>query len=489
MPNKNKMILLIILITPAITFNCDTLEAISLPDGQKVDVETVWGTGQFKGHGSFGEVREVNISGTKMAIKKIILGRKRTSTEFSQFLKLTLHEIEVLKDLSDLKTNYFPSFYGCGSSPKNTYGPMTIFVLQEILSTDLDTKNSEILINNIPAKDRIKLYLQIAEGLSLMHSKNYVHSDLKPENIMSKTSLTSPNPILKIIDFGMTYKTNDLIHGGSPLFNAPEKTNTDRLNKLSHDTWAFGLLVASIEAQKTYLFARIPNSCFTSFFTRTCGESILTNVGNVMNKVFGAKSDFGRIVKKCMGYYPHLRPRMEEVVRDIKVFLEKGGEQLEGVNMETTVNHRNVLKFMPKENEEERERERERIRELNNVLPKNKFEIIVAQLETLRVKQEALDLINFDLKKQNMRFEEFMRYEQMKLEIDNINPKNANEDISLENRRIEEKPSYDFNNRFDDNDERVRKRVDALIGKYSRPNGMQVHDFNNHIGNNKFYVI
>ena len=39
----------------------------------------------------------------------------------------------------------------------------------------------------------------LAEALSILHSKGFVHADIKPENILVTTNLK-----LKIIDFGIS---------------------------------------------------------------------------------------------------------------------------------------------------------------------------------------------------------------------------------------------------------------------------------------------
>ena len=52
--------------------------------------------------------------------------------------------------------------------------------------------------------------LQMARGLAYIHSKNLVHRDIKPDNVLFVQSTDSNSPvILKISDFGLARTTNE----------------------------------------------------------------------------------------------------------------------------------------------------------------------------------------------------------------------------------------------------------------------------------------
>lgn len=83
---------------------------------------------------------------------------------------------------------------------------------------------------------------QICEGVEFIHSKNIIHLDLKPENVLC---LTKTGNRIKIIDFGMARrydasKTLQVLFG-TPEFVAPEIVNFDRIGFYT-DMWSVGVI-------------------------------------------------------------------------------------------------------------------------------------------------------------------------------------------------------------------------------------------------------
>lgn len=83
---------------------------------------------------------------------------------------------------------------------------------------------------------------QIMKGIEHMHSKNVLHLDLKPENIM----IVAPNSKrIKLIDFGLARKYNPKenlkVMFGTPEFVAPEVLTYDRITPAT-DLWSVGVI-------------------------------------------------------------------------------------------------------------------------------------------------------------------------------------------------------------------------------------------------------
>ncbi|KRX06846.1 Protein kinase-like domain [Pseudocohnilembus persalinus] len=78
-------------------------------------------------------------------------------------------------------------------------------------------KNNEITPQNVN-----KIMIQILKAICYIHKKNYLHKDLKPENIVFKND-NEQNLDLMLIDFGLAANI-DSIHtnSGTPGFAAPE---------------------------------------------------------------------------------------------------------------------------------------------------------------------------------------------------------------------------------------------------------------------------
>ena len=92
-------------------------------------------------------------------------------------------------------------------------------------------------------EEEAKKYMrQICQGLKHMHINNYVHLDLKPENIIFETK-NSPN--IKLIDFGLAAKLDPdsvvKVSSATIEFSAPEIIEHDSVG-FSTDMWAVGVL-------------------------------------------------------------------------------------------------------------------------------------------------------------------------------------------------------------------------------------------------------
>ncbi|XP_035780227.1 myosin light chain kinase, smooth muscle-like isoform X1 [Anopheles albimanus] len=91
-------------------------------------------------------------------------------------------------------------------------------------------------------KDCIIFVRQICQGVEHMHSRQIVHLDLKPENIMCATKTSHE---IKIIDFGLAQQlcasTPTRVLFGTPEFIAPEIINYEPISVLS-DMWSIGVI-------------------------------------------------------------------------------------------------------------------------------------------------------------------------------------------------------------------------------------------------------
>ncbi|EXC57778.1 hypothetical protein L484_000226 [Morus notabilis] len=88
----------------------------------------------------------------------------------------------------------------------------------------------------------------ILKGLSFIHSKGFVHCDIKLQNI-----LVFQNGAAKVADFGlakeMATKVNECEIRGTPLYMSPESVN-DNVYESPCDVWALGCAVAEMATGK-----------------------------------------------------------------------------------------------------------------------------------------------------------------------------------------------------------------------------------------------
>ncbi|XP_053660445.1 myosin light chain kinase, smooth muscle-like [Anopheles marshallii] len=91
-------------------------------------------------------------------------------------------------------------------------------------------------------KDCIIFVRQICQGVEHMHSRQIVHLDLKPENIMCATKTSHE---IKIIDFGLAQRlcasSPTRVLFGTPEFIAPEIINYEPISVQS-DMWSIGVI-------------------------------------------------------------------------------------------------------------------------------------------------------------------------------------------------------------------------------------------------------
>lgn len=83
---------------------------------------------------------------------------------------------------------------------------------------------------------------QICEGVDYMHSKNILHLDMKPENVLCTTRTGNR---IKLIDFGLArfYEPDKKLQVlfGTPEFVAPEVVNFDKVSYQT-DMWSVGVI-------------------------------------------------------------------------------------------------------------------------------------------------------------------------------------------------------------------------------------------------------
>ncbi|KAG0460075.1 hypothetical protein HPP92_023203 [Vanilla planifolia] len=196
----------------------------------------------------------------------------------------------------------------------------------------------------LPYKVVIQLALDLARGLSYLHSKKIVHRDVKTENMLLTVS-----GAVKIADFGVArveaQNPKDMTgETGTLGYMAPEVLEGKPYNRKC-DVYSFGICLWEIYA------------CDMPYFNLTFTEV-----------------SYGVVRQKCWDGHPEKRPEMEEIVVLLDAIdTSKGGgmipdEQLPALGFGVKgpalgcARKRNVC---PRARERERKRERERDEELS----------------------------------------------------------------------------------------------------------------------------
>jgi len=198
-----------------------------------------------------------------------------------------------------------------------------LYLVQELCNATLKAVLGDNLLHGgagAPDMDPILTILcDIARGMDYIHSKNVIHGDLKPENVLLKVDKTSPiGVVAKISDFGLAkaIPPNEShlsgIKGGTPFYQAPETVHKGMLTKTS-DVYSFGVLMWE-SYRRTPPWVKKPQG------------------GYHHNRNFGKFAVdtplvFQRLCRRCLDPGPRNRPTFKEILAELDAML---GAYLDG---------------------------------------------------------------------------------------------------------------------------------------------------------------
>ena len=155
------------------------------------------------GKGAYGEVREVKLSNSSkvMAAKLILKDKKENSKEI--IVAQELRGNNIIKINKTISKEFKGEEYDLIIMEKallRDLGKLTEFYFHHNLLKLIYDPFDEIIGNNF-----LRFYArQIIDGLELLDRKNFVHFDIKPENLLITINLN-----IKISDFSLLTKVND----------------------------------------------------------------------------------------------------------------------------------------------------------------------------------------------------------------------------------------------------------------------------------------
>lgn len=169
-------------------------------------------------------------SGRQVAIK--VIDKLRFPTKQEAQLK---NEVSILQNIHH---------HGVVNLDKMFETPERIFVVMEKLKGDMLEMILSSEIQRLSERITKFLVSQILVALKHLHSKNIVHCDLKPENVL--LSSDSDFPQVKLCDFGFARIIGEKSFRrsvvGTPAYLAPEVLRNKGYNR-SLDMWSVGVIV------------------------------------------------------------------------------------------------------------------------------------------------------------------------------------------------------------------------------------------------------
>ncbi|KAF7806100.1 serine/threonine-protein kinase STY13-like [Senna tora] len=167
----------------------------------------------------------------------------------------------------------------------------------------------------LPFKVVIQLALDLARGLSYLHSQKIVHRDVKTENMLLDKSRT-----VKIADFGVARveasNPNDMTgETGTLGYMAPEVLNGNPYNRKC-DVYSFGICLWEIYCcDMPY-----PDLTFSEVTSAVVRQNLRPEIPRC------CPSSIANVMKRCWDANPDKRPEMDEVVSMLEAIdTSKGG--------------------------------------------------------------------------------------------------------------------------------------------------------------------
>jgi len=250
------------------------------------------GLGKKIGQGGFSEIYESQWIGIPVAVK-VIFDPKITEDLLEEFN----NEIE---KLFILRHPYIIQLYGI--TDKETSQKLAVITelapkgsLFDYLHKNPKTKN------NLSLEFKNKITKQLICTMAYIHSRGYVHRDLKTQNILLDKNLD-----MKMCDFGLTRSRSELNSGsgqfaGTPCYMAPELYERKYYDE-KVDVFAFGTVVWEIYSQKVP-YANCESSEIKQKVTKGeelyCSSIIPKQISNLINR--------------CRSVKPQNRPSFMEI--------------------------------------------------------------------------------------------------------------------------------------------------------------------------------
>ena len=174
--------------------------------------------------------------GNAVAIKKFVLAKRQDSALFKEAVS-----DEVSVHASIRHPNIVPFYAICEAEKGKVF-----YLLTELMETSLD---KTIFSQPLPKqKKQMEIAMKIVQGIEYLHTRNIVHGDVKPSNVLTANDDTD----VKVCDFGMSrIKSTPGVTmvdrpAGTVIFMTPEELLSGVKANFKTDSWALAATLTEL---------------------------------------------------------------------------------------------------------------------------------------------------------------------------------------------------------------------------------------------------
>jgi serine/threonine protein kinase len=278
------------------------------------------------GKGGFGEVREIEYKGKTYAGKLVKkMKNKFINEDIEKEIIIGLKGPKIVKVYKIYEETYKDETY-------------ILYIMEKAYLKDLKTlikfmfESSSLInkaFNETIGDNLLKFFVkQIIDSLELLNRNNYLHFDIKPENILNNLEIN-----LKLSDFGLLRDSSNIdsmrIPGGTPGYLSPEyyqhqKLSVDRAKK--QDIFALGATIYYLKYGQKMLKINKEDS------DREKLENIIFSLQRKITYIQSNKicdRDFVQFLCSMIQIYPDDRPSFEQIYRN--KWVNKNSEYIKNI--------------------------------------------------------------------------------------------------------------------------------------------------------------
>ena len=222
------------------------------------------------GVGGYGEVYRGRVNGKERALKRLFF-EMDDKKELEKFLCDLLRELVYSKELVSKR---FTRVYGISYDKNNE----ELYVIMELLTTEDLSKY--LKKNKLCREEKKEIFDSLVLAVKELHELNYIHCDLKPENLCYYHDYNKGTKYIKILDYNLMTRLEsdeEVMEGysGTYGYSAPEQYQNIICKK--SDMYALGVIYLEMLCEN--LWENVPNNY------QKCRKQVLLKLGDITEDI------------------------------------------------------------------------------------------------------------------------------------------------------------------------------------------------------------